>query len=210
MKSSGVALVFGESENDTRTLAELIQALCPELEGRVVTRRKPLVLIRNAGTDTVGYRAKKLAAAVKAESATRSVACVFAHEDADDVEPAHEKVAQKIEWALFEAGCPAHAAVPAAEIEAWLLLFPTALKAFRNSWSEVESVRGRHTGMIQDAKERLIRLTRGTGREYRESDAPLVAKTVRQLGLADAPEAISKSYDDFRTAVEKCCAKVRV
>lgn len=207
-QTRGVALIFGESENDTRALAELIQALCPQLTNRVVTRRRPLVLIRSSSPNDVGLRARKLAAAVRAEKVATPVVCVFAHEDADEVEPAHQTIAEKIERALHEAGCPAHAVVPAWEMESWLLLFPAALTAFRASWARTAIYRGRDVGRVQNSKEKLIRLTRKSGQEYRESDAPLVAKKIRELQIANIPEGTSRSYERFRAAVDECCAKM--
>jgi microcystin degradation protein MlrC len=93
-------LVFGESPNDTAAIRELAEALKPSLVGRIQTRRRPLVLIRNATPDKVPSRAAKIIAVVLAEIENSPVCGVFAHEDCDGTEPKDVAVARR-RWRGF-------------------------------------------------------------------------------------------------------------
>lgn len=205
-------LVFGESENDTRVIEELIVALCPGLANRVKSFRNPPILIKDASVRSVPDRVQIIVALIRAESLSANVLCVFAHEDCDDVEPAHEALSLKIEEAFARRGHHVHAVTPAWETEAWLLLWPDALAAYRPKWHSTDSFKGRDIGQIVDAKETMIRALRPSGsnkgrvRDYRESDAPGIAKLVRSLELARIPAARSRSYARFREHVEDCCS----
>jgi hypothetical protein len=206
-----LVLIFGEDENDRKALRELMTALRPRLEGYVETRRQPLVLIKNARPSDLRDRAQSIADVVARERLVRNVLCVFAHEDCDAVEPAHEAVAQKIEQALAVAGCAAHAVAPAWEMEAWWFLWPAAVTACNPSWSVPARFRGTVVGRIVEAKEEFQRAPvahRGSrgARRYRPSDSPLIAEKVRELGIARSPAAISRSYDSFVAKVEECCS----
>jgi hypothetical protein len=102
--------------------------------------------------------------------------------------------------------------VPAWEIEAWWFLWPEAVAAVNASWDSLDGYRGRRTGLIANAKEELQRaLTRSFDaakkqrvRTYSESDAPSIARQVRERGLADAPAGRSDSWERFRTSVALC------
>jgi hypothetical protein len=209
-----LVLVYGEALNDAKAIAELIQALKPGMTAVVAPRRQPLVLIRDADPRTARGRAARLADAVAAERALADVVCVFAHEDCDDVEPAHEQVAHKIEQTLAAAGCAAHAVVPAWEIEAWWLQWPEAVQATNPSWRLPDDYVGRDVGRIRNAKEELRRcLVRGFDAErrrrtrpYRESDSPTIAAHVRSRREAETPKATSQSYERFRVSVDSCAA----
>lgn len=213
-KLPSIVLVFGEDENDRESIKMLLGALSPDLARRVQTRRHPLVLIKGARPEEVPDRAQRIADAVDAERVRAEVRCVFAHEDCDDVEPAHEHVAAQIESALRAVGCDAHAVAPAWEMEAWWFLWPDAVKAANPSWRSPNDYVGKNVGMIRDAKEELKRrvVPRGVKsgqhgfRGYRESDAPRIAAEVGKLGLANAPQASSRSYDRFRQSVWTCSA----
>jgi hypothetical protein len=204
-----VVLIFGEDENDREALKELIVALCPELEARVETRPRPLVLLKDVSPAEIPNRARQIADVVAAERVRKNVRCVFAHHDCDDVEPAHEAVSRRIEEALARAGCPTHAVAPAWELEAWWFMWPSAVKAYQSSWNIPKKYRGIKVGLIVDAKEEFRRGVRSAGkqkgREYRESDSPLIAKKVREMGLARNPEAQSSSYERFVASVDSCC-----
>jgi hypothetical protein len=207
-----IVLVFGEDENDRKAIRELIMALCPNLIGLVETRREPLVLIKNAQRNEIKGRAQRIAHVVGRERRLRNVVCVFAHEDCDDVEPAHEAVAEKIERVMAEAGCEVHAVVPAWEIEAWWFLWPEAVTACHASWSIPARYRGTEVGRIVKAKEEFRReiVSKGAAnaRRYRVSESPIIAKKVRELGIVRRPEAISRSYERFVSHVDKCCSQV--
>ncbi|MBZ4375064.1 hypothetical protein [Corallococcus sp. AS-1-6] len=207
-------LVFGESENDTKSLKELIVALRGNLAGKVQTRREPLVLIKNARPEDVPERAKRIADAVDIGRATHDIVCVFAHEDCDDFEPKHEGACRKIEEAMNQAGCPAHAVVPAWELEAWWFMWPAAVQAVRpKSWRAPDDYVGKDVGRIKDAKEQLQKRVvpkdnkpdkRKNFQTYQESDSPAIAQKVREMGLARKPAAKSGSYTRFVASVEQC------
>ncbi|HYO56546.1 hypothetical protein [Archangium sp.] len=209
-----LVLVFGEDENDTKSIRELIEGLRPELVGKVQHRRHPLVLIKNARPEDVPDRAQRIADAVDIARATHDVACVFAHEDCDDVEPKHEAVCAKIEAALAKAGCPAHAVVPAWELEAWWFMWPEAVQAVRpKSWRAPDDHLGKRVGLIKDAKEELRRKVvpkdlkpekRKSFPHYQESDSPTIARHVRERKLARNPGAKSDSYSRFVSSVDQC------
>jgi len=213
-KLPSLVLVFGEDENDTKSIRELIEGLRPELVGKVQHRRQPLVLIKNARLEDVPERAQRIADAVDIERATHDVACVFAHEDCDAVEPQHEGVCTKIETALAKAGCPAHAVVPAWELEAWWFMWPEAVQSVRpKSWRAPDDHLGRRVGLIKDAKEELRRKVvpkelkpekRKSFPHYQESDSPTIARLVREKNLARKPGAKSDSYSRFVSSVDQC------
>jgi hypothetical protein len=108
-KSGAIVLVFGENTNDTKAIVTLIQALCPRLAGRVAVRKEPLLLAKGLPVHEVVKKAEKAARALTAEKARGRVDCIFLHEDADDTEPAHEKLCDVKEAALRELG---HAVMP--------------------------------------------------------------------------------------------------
>lgn len=210
-------LVFGENDHDTQSLKQLIEALRPEFTGKVVPMRQPLVLIKNASPEDVPSRAQRIAKTVDIQRARYEVACVFAHEDCDDLEPNHEAVSKKIESALVKEGCPAHAVVPAWEMEAWWFMWPQAVQAVRpKSWRAPEDYLGREVGKIRNAKEELCRRLIPAGLSpdrrknfphYKESDSPEIARRVREKGLARAPGAKSGSYTRFVMSVDGCRAR---
>jgi len=213
-KRPPLILVFGESENDTKSIRELIEALRPDLAGKVKPLREPLVLIKNARPEDVPERARKIADVVDINRATNDVACVFAHEDCDDVEPNHEAACTKIEAALAKAGCPAHAVVPAWELEAWWFMWPEAVQAIKpRSWRAPDDYLGKRVGLIKDAKEELEKRVipknlkpekRKGFPDYEESDSPAIARQVRERGLARKPGARSDSYMRFVSSVDQC------
>ena len=212
-RQRGVVLLYGESENDTKALKELLLGLKPSLATRVHTRREPIVLIKNARPEEVKPRAALIAKAVKAERIRHEVQCVFVHEDCDAPEPAHEAACLKIESSLKAEGCPAHAVVPAWEMEAWFFLWPEAVQSICPSWRLPDDYKGRDVGHIRNAKEELMRrvLPRGLSkherqkvREYQESDAPSIARKVRERGEVNRPQGKSQSYARFRISVSAC------
>ncbi|WP_155763002.1 hypothetical protein [Mycobacterium colombiense] len=206
--------MFGENENDTKVIAELLVALCPDLEGMVQPRRRPPILMRDCHTGELPDKAQIIARLIDAENQTSEVVCVFAHEDCDNYEPAHSELSERIENSFRQAGYHVHAVTPAWETETWLFQWPAAIAAYRQSWRSIEKFSGKDVGRIANAKEELTRSLRPQGkatkyRDYRESDAPEIAKIVRQLGIAGAPSARSASYDRFRECVAECCERIR-
>jgi hypothetical protein len=211
-KGPPVVLVFGEDDNDRECIKILIGSLRPDLARRIQARRQPLVLIKGVRPEDVPDNAQRIATVVTAERIKNEVGCVFAHQDCDDFEPAHEQVAAEIESALRAAGCEAHAVAPAWEMEAWWFLWPDAVQAANPSWRKPDDYLGRNVGMIKNAKEELKRCVVPAGekrgrsgfRGYQESDAPKIAAAVSRLGIADKPGGRSGSYDRFRTSVSAC------
>lgn len=205
-------LVFGEDDHDRECIKILLEGLRPDLARRVQKRRQPLVLIKDARPEDVPDRAQRIAAVIEAEQEKGRVACVFAHEDCDQVEPLHELVGKKIEDALRATGLDAHAVVPAWEMEAWWFLWPEAVKAAYPSWRVPDDHVGRNVGMIRDAKEELakrvvppgIRAGRGGFIGYRESDAVRISEKVVELGLLHRKRAVSASYDRFVASAAAC------
>ena len=55
-----IVLVFGENENDTKVIAELLVALCPELDGMVKPRRKPPILMRDCDASKLPDRTQMI------------------------------------------------------------------------------------------------------------------------------------------------------
>jgi hypothetical protein len=207
--------VFGEDENDTKVIQELLIALCPEFERMIKVFRKPPILMKDCDSSKLPDRVEIIRRLIDAEQTTSDVICVFAHEDCDNVEPAHLELAKRIEDGFSAAGYHVHAVTPAWEMEAWLFLWPEAVAAFRPSWRSLDRYRGRNVGRIQNAKEELARSVRPVGRaasrarEYRESDAPIIARRIREMGLADSPAGQSDSYDMFRARSRQCCERLR-
>lgn len=164
--------------------------------------------------DDIPERVRRVADVVKAERIRNEVGCIFVHEDCDRVEPAHEEDAAKLEKALEDVGCDAHAVTPAWEMEAWWFLWPDAVKDANPSWRKPDDYVGKSVGLIQNAKEELMRrvippgvkLGRSGFRGYQESDSPRIALRVRERGLVDKPEAKSGSYDRFRRSARLCKA----
>lgn len=208
-----VVLVFGEDENDTRAIAELIVAACPELIGKVKPRARPPVLIKDARPEHVPSRAATIAAIIDVERVSADVVCVFAHEDCDALEPAHEDVTRRIEDALAAQGHRVHAVAPAWEMEAWWFQWPAAVASYRPSWKRLPDTH-RNFGQVQDAKEQLTRALRPTARgskktrDYSVTDAPAIARKVRELGIVRTPIGRSDSFNAFLSSVESCCGSL--
>ena len=132
------------------------------------------------------------------------------HEDADDTDPAHRALIEKIERCYRDLPWPVHAAVPAWETETWWFLFPKALKAARPSWRQPDEYAGRDLGMIRNAKEELTRAVRPPGsrssgfKPYVEADSVLIAERIVELGLLSPPWfAKSASWLAFLQKVER-------
>ena len=199
-------LVFGESRNDRLAIVRLIEALCPELAGRVRERPHPVSLNRSASPRSVSGWIGRIADAVSSHD--QPVVCVFVHRDADGPDPGG-RLHRATEAALRHAGIAgAHAVVPVEEIEAWWMLFPDATEQLRRSWRGTLQRTNRDWDTIRDPKEELKRLTRRGDRRhaYSEADSPSVARHVAHA-IADrtAPVGRSRSYERFVAAVSTCC-----
>lgn len=124
-----VLLLFGESENDRGAVKELDEGLRPELRGHLQERRKPLMLVKKVTPDELRARKRSLAQQVMIERKRFDVRGVLIHEDCDEVEPAHERVARRYEESFAGADPPVYPILPAWELESWWLLWPDALAA---------------------------------------------------------------------------------
>jgi hypothetical protein len=201
-------LVFGEDNNDREVLQELIVALCPSLEGRVEKRRQPPMLVKGLNSSRLAIRAKRFAAAVRADEAVGGpVSCVFVHEDADAFPPEDEARGERMRDACRREGVDIVAVVPAWEIEAWFFLFPLAVSKAFPSWRKLPEMPGRRADFIQDAKEKFRAQTAPSNRKrrYVESDGPRIARCIRELDLADSPIGECAAYRRFRESVAECC-----
>lgn len=195
-----VVLVFGEDPNDSKAVAELARALRDDLP-HIQPRRRPQVLVKGREKARARKSAADIAHVVHAESKARPSIFVLAHEDCDAIEPAHTALADRIERHLKSEGVDVVAVTPAWEIEAWWFLWPRALASVNPRWRD-PGYAGKHVGLIKHAKETLRRAVRPSGkhsstRDYHESDSVKIAEFVRTLGLVDAPEARSDSFQRF-------------
>ena len=192
-KRGSIVLVFGESENDRRAIRHLVHGLRPDLKGKVHERRAPLVLVKGSLPEKARENAKDIAALAKAEARHDNVLAVLAHQDCDDIEPAHDGVATKIEVELVAAGCPNPIGVaPAWEIETWWMVFPEAVGKVVKGWRDPDDWIGKDVGVVPDSKEQLRRAVRPRPkrwpgpRDYEEWDSIAVAENIVVDGLLDS------------------------
>lgn len=201
--------LFAEDPTDYLAIEQLIVALCPSAAGRVVKRRRPLLLAKGAQAAALQKRAAQLAATVRQiEISDGPVTCVFVHEDADAVTPADARRSAEMRAAAHAADVEICPVVPAWELEAWWFLFPDAVAAAFPSWKKLTP---RATvDRITDAKEKFRDATtdRRTRRRYREADGQAIAGKVRALGLARAPMGTCASYTRFVDCVDECCPRL--
>jgi len=207
---STVALVFGESRNDRLAIVRLIEAICPELAGRVRERPQPVSLNRSASASSVSDWIGRIADVVASHD-QQSTVCVFVHRDSDEPDP-DGKLHRQTEEALRSAGIKgAHAVVPVEEIEAWWMLFPEATEKLRQSWKGALKRANRDWETVSNPKEELKRLTRrkNSRHPYSEADSPSVARHVAEaITNGTSPVGRSRSYDRFNAAVSACCDRV--
>jgi hypothetical protein len=205
-----IVLLFGESDNDRRAIKELAEGLRPELRGHVEPRPR-LVLVKGVTPEELGKRKTDLSKQVAVDRVKLDVRGVLIHEDCDAVEPAQEDVAKRYADTFRNAGYRVHPVLPAWELEAWWLLWPRALGAYRESWREPTEYRGKHVGRLRDAKQCLEKAVqpknlkaaeRKRFRGYQESDSPGIAKLVCERGWLTKPEGRSDSYAYFRREID--------
>jgi hypothetical protein len=204
-----VVVVAGEDSSDRKSLTVLLEAMCPEMRGRVVEINTS-VRLRLATGSNLAQRVGVLARTARARAAREGaeLACVFVHEDLDGTDgdgcqSIHKRVAQAIEAALGAS----HYVLVAAETEAWLLLFPEPLAAFASGWRVPQKYLGRDTGMIEDPKTVMKRRVATAARAYAESDAPAVLRKVVELGHLGRPTGRNRTWSRFADEVVVCCAE---
>lgn len=177
-----VVLVFGESINDSTSIACLLVAANPALAGRVRARPWPTSL-REAKHPAVRSWVADLGRAVRATEATGDRAAgIVVHRDADGPDRTGS-VAADLTRQLAALG--GKAAVPVQAIEAWWFLFPDAVEAVRpRAWRRRLPRRKQDVELIERPKEALQRATRTrNGPEYAESDSPVIAEYIRRHSL---------------------------
>lgn len=204
-----IVVVAGEDRNDRLSLRILLEEFCPEMRGRIVEIGDPVRLHQATGAN-LAARAETLARKIRARAVRddTTVACVFVHEDLDAVDDDQYPITRlRVEKALEAALGTAHYALAVAEIESWLLLFPDALTGVSGSWSVPARHRGRDTGRLTDPKQVLMREVSGSGRRYREADAPEVLGQVVTMGLATSPVGRNRSYEQLREDAARCCVE---
>ncbi|MEU3166611.1 hypothetical protein [Streptosporangium sp. NPDC006930] len=202
-----IVVVAGEDRNDRLSLRILLEEFCPEMRGRIVEIGDPVRLHQATGAN-LAARAETLARKVRARAVRddTTVACVFVHEDLDAVDDErYPAIRLRVEKALEAALGTAHYALAVAEIESWLLLFPDALTAVCGAWSVPIRHRGKDTGRLADPKRVLMREVSGSGRRYRESDAPEVLGQATTMGLTSRPVGLHRSYERLREDALRCC-----
>lgn len=168
-------IVFGEDDNDRKSIKILLCGLRPDITpGSVKPLREPIALVKDIAPDRLRKRTERVHAALRAANVRQRIRSVLLHEDAYRTLP----------W-------PVYAVVPAWELEAWWFLFPAAVAALHPSWQPLDGYRGRHLGKIRNAKEELVRALRPAGkrsaREYAESDSATIAQKIVELGLLREP-----------------------
>lgn len=184
--------MFGESRNDSESVAELVRAANPRLDGRIRALPKPTSLTRSAGARAVRNWVEDIERVVLAYEAARGpVTAVLVHRDADGADP-EQAVAAALRTQLSPLS--GHPVVPVQTIEAWWFLFPDAVEAVRpGAWRNCMPRRHRDVERIDRPKEELMRRTGGRGRPaYAEADSPAVARKIREQ--SPMPYGSSQSY----------------
>ena len=195
--------IFGESPNDTSSLVHLINAVAEGSKKKIKTvpLRAPLIQQKGTLSHTRRSNATKVESAIKSAMRSRreKKIVVVAHQDCDQVEPAHIAAAQAIEDGLKSVGLPIIAATPAYEMETWWYLWPDAVAKVCSYWRKLGRT-GTDLGLIYDAKGALKRDLRPSGkvvRDYDENDGPTIARHVREMGIIDKRNAKSDSFVIF-------------
>lgn len=205
-----VVVILGEDDNDRKSLQILVAALRPDIpRGELKPLRKPMALVRNVPPQRLPAQATKVAAVLRAVAVKTPIRAVLMHEDADEVEPAHERLIAKIEQTYRSLRWPVFAVVPAWEMETWWFLFPDAVQAVRPSWRRPGQYTGRDVGKIRNAKEALRQAVTPAGAKdtfqtYSEADSVVIAAKIVELGQLTPPwSARSASWTAFLTKVDQ-------
>ncbi|MFY1585845.1 hypothetical protein ACN267_15190 [Micromonospora sp. WMMD734] len=205
-----VVVILGEDDNDRRTIQILVAALRPDIpRGALRPLRKPMSLVRNVPPQRLPSQSTKAAALLRAVDVRTPIRAVLMHEDADEVEPAHQKLIAKIEDSHRSLRWPVVAIVPAWEIETWWFLFPDAVQAVRPTWRRPDQFAGRDVGRIRNAKEELKKAVTPPGarpsfQTYTEADSIAIAERIVALGQLTPPWfARSASWETFLDKVKQ-------
>ncbi|NJP31926.1 hypothetical protein [Micromonospora thermarum] len=186
-------MILGEDDNDRKAVQVLVAALRPDIpRGALKPLRKPMALVRNVPPQRLPSQANKAGALLRAVNVKTPIRAVLMHEDADEVEPAHETLITKIESSYRSLPWPVLAVVPAWEMETWWFLFPDAVAAVRPTWRRPDQFAGRDVGRIRNAKEELKKAVTPQGarqsfQTYTEADSVAIAEKVVALGQLTPP-----------------------
>lgn len=205
-----VVVILGEDDNDRKTIKILVAALRPDIpRGSLKPLRKPMALVRNVPPQRLPTQATKAAAVLRAVHVDTPIHAVLMHEDADEVEPAHEALITKIEESFRSLRWPVFAVVPAWEMETWWFLFPDAVQAVRPTWRRPDQYAGRDVGKIRNAKEELRKAVTPPGAKasfqtYSEADSVSIAEKMVELAQLTRPcFARSASWTAFLDKVRQ-------
>ncbi|WP_341720388.1 hypothetical protein QQG74_12145 [Micromonospora sp. FIMYZ51] len=203
-------VILGEDDNDRKAIQTLVAALRPDIpRGALKPLRKPMALVRNIPPQRLPTQATKVGALLRAVDVTTRIRAVLMHEDADEVEPAHEALITKIENSYRSLRWPVLAVVPAWEMETWWFLFPDAVAAVRPTWRRPDQFAGRDIGKIRNAKEELKKPVTPVGarpsfQTYTEADSAAIAEKIVELGqLAPPWFARSDSWAAFLDKIKE-------
>lgn len=201
-------VLAGENSNDRKVLRTLIEAVCPDARGRIIEINS-VFRLRDASDAALIQRTARLEGIIRAAAARAQaeVACVFIHEDFDSLDSSRRvMIRRRVETALRRNTPRTYYILAAAEVEAWLLLFPEALSAVSSSWVVPNRLRGADTGRIADPK-RVMKdeVSRAINSRYEETDAPKVFEKIVELGLLDTPTGSNRSYRELRESASDCC-----
>lgn len=166
------------------------------------------VRLRSASGETLRSRVSVLhrKALARAERENAQLACMFVHEDWDDVDSDRcDDARTRVQTALDDVAGRSHYVLAAWEIEAWLLLFPAALKDLAGAWSVPSTYLGRDTGLLADPKRILRRECSAGSRQYAEADAPTLLQLAVVGGYLEDPAGSNRSWSRFRAGARSCC-----
>lgn len=200
--------MFGEDRNDCDVIAELLRKLFSEKITVRVASRPPIFVSRDTDREKRLRNSNRVADAVRLYQLKSNVDFIIIHRDADCIDPHYIEIAKELEKDFGGVlSLPVIAAVPAWETEAWLLLFPEAIRRTRSCWRDVPLLH--NTGRIENAKEYLRRRTRTPGKkcpDYRESDAPEIARLI-EFQPEDAEQLLRRS-ESFNRFFGRVCSVV--
>lgn len=202
-------VVAGEDRNDREGLKTLLEEKQPGLRGSIVQIRDTVRLHRATGanlTKRVRSIINKAEGAAEKHGPGTQVACLYVHEDFDDVDgPAYVEAHQRVEREIHRQMGHGHYVLAVAEMEAWTLLFPEALSSVVNAWRVPAKYQGKDTGRFSDPKRILMREVSGArGRRYTESDAPAVFRAIVEGGHLSSPRGKNSSWNRFWGDAELC------
>lgn len=201
--------IYGESNHDRQSIKNFILAIVGAEGTRTRLLREPIVLRRDVQPRKKVLMYDTIASFWRAGDHGNGGCVVVVHRDRDAVEPAHIQERTDILAELNNRGVTkAVAAVPAWEIETWLMLFPEALARARGCWRRV-NYRRRNVGLIANAKEQLVRDLkpiggqRGRCPDYTESDSVDVsAEVAKDPSMLAVISPTSNSFISFKSDLE--------